>query len=765
MFINTARQYSNNSNFYQESPLQDRNLKNLFNSDKRVNKLAQYYRIISIITSSILFFIVEIPEIVWETKIVVFSVFLPLACILFVLYGRYKGMLRAVKPLIVLETFMTAFLLCVMGGFEGPFFWYALNPLICASIYFRATYAWQIMGIFFFSVVFRDVISHRDVPAVLIFAAEVEHVLSLGLLTLVIQLIFKFYFTLVEQAYTLEQPQDELFSVNQNLAESQYVFQSLSNFQRETISCKREEEIYLALITASESALPLYGSSVLVLEEPVPPSAASLECPYRVIRGEDEKEEFSFIILKELRSRWQEFLDSKIMIGENHNWVSMQLKDSNGRIMAVFLGFCRPQKNIYMIPKILPLFLSFTEQVVQRVRSLKQTEKTLDHLSLLYQAVETISSRDEPRKIIEVFAVYAKNLTGCEKIIFWIDPFKDDCLDEQEREAYYYTVKGKKSDFDEEAWYSSLLLAWSQMRFDPRPFTEKIKDPSSGHEGELICVPVKTHSECLGLLAAVKLGTFYRTEEIVQTLAFLADLSAVTIERNMGEVFADRLLIIEEQNRIANEIHDSISQNLFSIVYAVEALTRGNEKLPPEVRSSLKVVRDVAARTAKELRILIYRLSPRQKENKFVLEIKSYLEEMEKLNNINISLDIRGQEEYLNPATCWSFYRILKEATGNAVRHGKCTEIKVKLEITPFVTKMKISDNGKGFAVSDITKKRKSQGKLGLFNMQELMGNLRGELEITSSPGQGTCVTCSVPTSPISGGRVPKNHVKGVGSK
>ena len=217
-------------------------------------------------------------------------------------------------------------------------------------------------------------------------------------------------------------------------------------------------------------------------------------------------------------------------------------------------------------------------------------------------------------------------------------------------------------------------------------------------------------------------------------------------------MFAEKLLIVDEQKRIANEIHDSISQNLFSIVYSIDTLARQvGGSLRQDYRDMLQDIKSLSAETARELRSLIYRLNPRENVNdSFVEEAGTYLEKMGRMNNIEINYTVDGSTEYLNPAICKVLYRILKESTGNAVRHGRCSEIIVHMEITPFSSILSVSDNGKGFDVQSSLDLYSSGNRLGLVNMRELAIALQGTLKINSKPGRGTEVVCHIPTSPVS---------------
>lgn len=469
-----------------------------------------------------------------------------------------------------------------------------------------------------------------------------------------------------------------------------------------------------------------------------------------MINLKGESEPLSFLILREVRDCWQEFSTRKMLTAEENDWFALPIWSFRERLAAVFIARVNAEAKIMDFISTLSLFITFSEQVMQGLSSLKLAEKNLQRIASLYEAVETISMREDPREVIDLFAAYARALTGCEKVIFWMERLPEPQAGEEP--SSFYAVRGKKEIFPEEQWRASLLQAWSEIRDAPRPLIQEIEidDYFQSGRGQLVCVPVRSRARCFGMLAALQPQDRHNVEEIIQTLSFLAELSAVSIERNMADLFADKLLVIEEQNRIANEIHDSISQNLFSIVYGLDALHKKMIFLKPEQRETLATIRGLAAQTARELRLLIYRLSPRHRgDDTFLKEVKVYLDGLANLNAISIDFQVKGREEFLNQAMRRAFYRMIKEATGNAVRHGNCSEITVELEMSPFGSNLKIMDNGRGFDVSLYSEPANTDGKLGLVNMRELALALQGILNIESEIGKGTIVHCTVPTAPL----------------
>lgn len=205
---------------------------------------------------------------------------------------------------------------------------------------------------------------------------------------------------------------------------------------------------------------------------------------------------------------------------------------------------------------------------------------------------------------------------------------------------------------------------------------------------------------------------------------------------------AEHLLVVQEQNRIANEIHDGVSQHLFGIVYALHSLGRQQASIPdPNIQEQLRLISETATGAARELRASIYRIKPSQRASEtFIATLTAYLDDLAKLNDVRVNFVTNGSEDSVSPALRQAITRIIKEAVANAIRHGHCSTVDIDLAMLPGITELEIVDDGGGFEPNAIKEKG-----LGLNNMAELMANLNGSFQIESLPGKGTCVFCKMP--------------------
>ena len=123
-------------------------------------------------------------------------------------------------------------------------------------------------------------------------------------------------------------------------------------------------------------------------------------------------------------------------------------------------------------------------------------------------------------------------------------------------------------------------------------------------------------------------------------------------------------------------------------------------------------------------------------------DVRRYLTELGQLNDVFVEFDCRGSLGSIKSVARNSLYRIIREATGNAIRHGNCSSIKVSLIEENGIIELSIADNGEGFELEEY--QHGGKNGLGLLNMKELAGSMGGTLTIESNPEKGTVVSCVV---------------------
>jgi len=256
-----------------------------------------------------------------------------------------------------------------------------------------------------------------------------------------------------------------------------------------------------------------------------------------------------------------------------------------------------------------------------------------------------------------------------------------------------------------------------------------------------ITIPVQTSSNYYGLVGADAEKDYIEKDDL-KILEFIADLSAMELERFEFDMVSERLTKAEEQNRIANEMHDNVAQRLFSISCATHLLANNYKKLNEEqMEEKLNSLEESSNAAMNELRSTIYKLSSKRSGTAYIDDIRKYLHNISDLNNVAIDFRFSGDEELLDIQRKNGIYRIISESTGNAIRHGQSTSIMIDLAIGDDETYLVVKDDGVGFYPST-----ENEG-LGLRNMSRLVNSYRGEMDIISQIGAGTEIRIQIPNT------------------
>ncbi len=277
-----------------------------------------------------------------------------------------------------------------------------------------------------------------------------------------------------------------------------------------------------------------------------------------------------------------------------------------------------------------------------------------------------------------------------------------------------------------------------------------------------ISVPLRAKEIVLGVLNIASHRPRKFTNDDVYFLYAIGDQLGIAIEharlyerlRNARErlrKLARQNLVAEEdeRRRIARELHDETSQSLSGIALQLQALIEmsGMSGTPSEkFVSGLKKVQALTVQVHNEVSRLISNLHPALLDTLgLVPAVRQYAETRLQPLEIDVSVEIKGKELRLPPEVEAALFRFIQGAVGNVAQHSQAKNVSVLLEFRPDEFIMKVSDNGQGFDVSEITDVEESGRGRGLFSMRERIGFLSGKSGIESEIGKGTTVWASIP--------------------
>jgi signal transduction histidine kinase len=258
-------------------------------------------------------------------------------------------------------------------------------------------------------------------------------------------------------------------------------------------------------------------------------------------------------------------------------------------------------------------------------------------------------------------------------------------------------------------------------------------------------VPIVSRGEVIGAFyltekrAERSAGFTGEDEELIRTLAAHA---AIAIENARLNERSRELSTIEERKRLARELHDSVTQTLFSIGLTAEAAAELVESDPSRARDQLAHLQELTRAAMQEMRSLIFELRPAELETEgLAAAVRKHVDVLRRLHEQKIELQVEGDRR-LPPDVEKGLLRIAQEALGNALRHAGAGHVSVSLATRDSRVSLRVADDGRGFDVEEAAARSR---RLGLTSMRERAEALGGSLSVESEPGGGTTVLVEVP--------------------
>lgn len=225
-----------------------------------------------------------------------------------------------------------------------------------------------------------------------------------------------------------------------------------------------------------------------------------------------------------------------------------------------------------------------------------------------------------------------------------------------------------------------------------------------------------------------------RWEEQVTSLQRLSTNNAKLAEQ--ARVSA----IVEERQRLARELHDAVSQQLFAISMTATAVGRTLEKDFDRAQRQVELIEEMASVAQSEMRALLLHLRPVYLEGK---ELSQGLLELVRELKTKVPMDLMlemDEELQLGKGIENHLFRIIQEAMSNTLRHAKADKMEIRIHKRGDIVKVILRDNGIGFQLDE-----KKQASYGLSTMQERVHEIGGSIQIITAPGKGTRIEITVP--------------------
>ena len=261
----------------------------------------------------------------------------------------------------------------------------------------------------------------------------------------------------------------------------------------------------------------------------------------------------------------------------------------------------------------------------------------------------------------------------------------------------------------------------------------------------LASVPLLSKDRVLGLLYLLGPTAWDPGEDECRLLAAVGRQVGVAVDNARLYAQAEQSAAATERNRLARDLHDAVSQTLFSATLIAEVLPRIWDKDPEQGRARLEELRRLTRGALAEMRSLLLELRPTALEEAELADLLRQLAEANAVRSrIQIDLSLEGGEHVPNNLKV-PVYRIVQEALNNVIKHSDAQHASVRLVADDQGVRLAVSDDGKGFDPAAVT-----SDHLGLSIMSERARALEGELELETAPGEGTRVLVTWPPGQVS---------------
>jgi len=279
----------------------------------------------------------------------------------------------------------------------------------------------------------------------------------------------------------------------------------------------------------------------------------------------------------------------------------------------------------------------------------------------------------------------------------------------------------------------------------------------------IYCLPMRSGFNMYGVIIFGHLTPDYFNRERCDILGIVGRQAVIAIHNaRLYQDLSDekeRMIEVQEETRkkLARDLHDGPTQSVSAIAMRVSLARRLIERGDLQVASEeLAKIEDIARRTTKEIRHMLFTLRPLVLESQgLIAALQANAEKIKEMYNQDVSIQVdETLASQIEMGKSGVIFYIVEEAVNNARKHARAPVIWVRLNPLPRqpeIAFLEISDNGVGFDVAEVNQTYDKRGSLGMVNLRERTELVNGILNIQSAPGKGTKIQVFIPLSEEAG--------------
>ena len=307
------------------------------------------------------------------------------------------------------------------------------------------------------------------------------------------------------------------------------------------------------------------------------------------------------------------------------------------------------------------------------------------------------------------------------------------------------------------------ILAQAIRNADPVVTNEPAEDAELNQFSRMnecqqaIAVPLRAGYESYGLLVLGSSEPDVYTDDFKDLLTAICNQAVLALQNarlyeNLMED-KDRLVTVEEDARkkLARNLHDGPTQTIAAIAMRLNYIRLLVTQSPDEAVREIRQLEDLARRTTKDIRQMLFVLRPLILESQgLVAALEQLSQKLQETVSFDIHLDVdRSVDRLLDKDAKGAIFYIVEEATNNTRKHARADNLWIRLFQRGMNIVAEVEDDGKGFDVAAIEANYASRGSLGILNQRERATLVKGKTVISSAPGKGTKITVTVPANAL----------------
>lgn len=272
------------------------------------------------------------------------------------------------------------------------------------------------------------------------------------------------------------------------------------------------------------------------------------------------------------------------------------------------------------------------------------------------------------------------------------------------------------------------------------------------------CLPLRSGYNAYGVMIFGHTDPAYFTRERCDVLGIVSRQAIIAIQNaRLYQDLADekeRMVEVQEDARkkLARDLHDGPTQSVAAMAMRVSLARRMIERDPKAAAEELEKIEDLARRTTKEIRHMLFTLRPLVLESQgLTAALQANADKMKETYQQEVIIQVDEKlASQLEMGKSGVIFYLAEEAVNNARKHAKAAHIWVRLSAVPKqpeIAFLEIADDGVGFDVAEINKSYDKRGSLGMVNLKERTELVNGMLKIDSAPGKGTKIQVYIPLS------------------